>query len=186
MSRPKRAITRDIRTRNPKRAGRARRELEEAAWPEGAVRVRDIMTRPAVTFRQEMLVGAAVKAMRARSIRHAPVVSDKGRLVGMVSDRDLRQAILEPALRDAFEDVDRVLKSRTVKDVMTWGAVSATPDTPLRQAAHLMYANKIGAAPVVDHDRVVGMLAVGDVLKTLIQMLDEGVISKPGRWGVEG
>lgn len=185
MSRPKRAITRDIRTRNPKRAGRARRELEEAAWPEGAVRIRDIMTRPAVTFRQEMLVGAAVKAMRARSIRHAPVVSDKGRLVGMVSDRDLRQAILEPALRDAFEDLAQVLKSRTVRDVMTWGPVSTTPDAPLREAAHIMYANKIGALPVVDHDRVVGMLAVGDVLKTLVHMLDEGVISKPGRWGVE-
>jgi acetoin utilization protein AcuB len=185
MRHPKRAITRDIRTRSPKRAGRARRELEEASWPEGAVRVRDIMTRPAVTFRQEMLVRAAVKAMRARSIRHAPVVSDKGRLVGMLSDRDLRQAILDPALRDAFDDLAHLLESRTVKDVMTWGAVSTKPDALLREAAHIMYANKIGAVPVVDHDRVVGVLAAGDVLRTLVQMLDEGVISKPGRWGAE-
>jgi acetoin utilization protein AcuB len=185
MRHPKRAITRDIRTRNPKRPGRARRELEEAAWPEGAVRVRDIMTRPAVTFREQMFVGAAVKAMRARSIRHAPVVSDKGRLVGMVSDRDLRQAVLEPALRDAFEDLAHVLKRRTVKDVMTWGAVSTNPEAPLREAAQILYENKIGAVPVVDHDRVVGMLAVGDVLKTLVGLLDEGVISKPGRWGAE-
>jgi acetoin utilization protein AcuB len=185
MKHPKRAITRDIRTRNPKRPARARRELEESSWPEGVVRVRDVMARPAVTFRQAMTVGAAVKTMRARNIRHAPVVDDTGRLVGMVSDRDLRSAVLEPALRDAFEDLDRVLRSQTVKDVMTWGMVSVKPDTLLREAAGVIHANKIGAVPVVEHGRVVGMLAVGDVLKAVIQMLDEGVISRPGRWGAE-
>jgi acetoin utilization protein AcuB len=179
MKHPKRAITRDIRTRNPKRPARASRELEESSWPEGVVRVRDVMARPVVTFRQ------AMTAMRARNIRHAPVVDDTGRLVGMVSDRDLRTVILEPALRDAFEDLDRVLRSRTVKDVMTWGMVSVKPDTLLREAAGVIHANKIGAVPVVEHGRVVGMLAVGDVLKAVIQMLDEGVISRPGRWGAE-
>ena len=124
MKHPKRAITRDMRTRNPKRPARARRELEEASSPEGVVRVRDVMTRPVVMFRQAMTVGAAVKAMRARNIRHALGLDDKGCFVGMVSDRDLRQVILEPALRDAFEDLDRVLRSQTVKDVMTWGAIS--------------------------------------------------------------
>ena len=82
MKHPKRVITRDIRTRNPKRPAGARRELEESAWPEGVVRVRDVMTRPVVTFRQGMTVGAAVTAMRARHIRHAPVLDDKGQLVG--------------------------------------------------------------------------------------------------------
>lgn len=185
MKHPKRAITRDIRTRNPKRPARARRELEEASWPEGVVRVRDVMSRPAVTFREAMAVGAAVNAMRTRNIRHAPVVDDKGRFIGMVSDRDLRSTILEPALRDAFEEVDRVLKSRSVKDVMTWGAISVKPDTLLREAASVIHINKIGAVPVVEHERVVGMLAVGDVLKAVIQMMDEGVISRPGRWGAE-
>lgn len=185
MKHPKRAITRDVRTRNPKRPARARRELEESTWPEGVVRVRDVMTRPAVTFRQAMTVGAAVTAMRARNIRHAPVLDDKGQLVGMVSDRDLRQAILEPALRDAFEDLAEMLRHRTVKDVMTWGTISVRPDTLLREATRVIHANKIGAVPVVEHGRVVGMLAVGDVLKTVIQMLDEGVISQPGRWGAE-
>ena len=49
----------------------------------------------------------------------------------------------------------------------------------------MIHTNKIGAVPVVEHDRVVGILAVGDVLKAVIQMLDEGVISRPGRWGAE-
>ena len=68
---------------------------------------------------------------------------------------------------------------------MTWGVISVKPDTLLREAASVIHANKIGAVPVVEHNRVVGMLAVGDVLKTVIQMLDEGIISRPGRWGVE-
>ena len=104
MSHPKRVITRDVRTRNPKRPARARRELEESSWPEGVVRVRDVSVRP---------------------------------------------------------------------------------DTFLREAARVIHENKIAAVPVVEHGRVVGMLAVGDVLKTVIQMLDEGVISQPGRWGAE-
>ena len=185
MTHPKRAITRDVRTRNPTRPGRAGRELEEAGWPEGTVRVRDVMTRPAVTFREGMLVGAAVKAMRARNIRHAPVLDDAGHLVGIVSDRDLRQAILDPALRDAFEDLDRTLRAQTVKDVMTWGVITTKPDALLREVAQLIRANKIGAVPVVEHDRVIGMLAAGDVLTAVIRMLDEGVISFPGRWGAE-
>jgi acetoin utilization protein AcuB len=185
MKHPKRAITRDIRTRSPKRPSRTRRELEETTWPEGVVRVRDVMTRPVLTFRQAMTVGSAVSTMQVRNIRHAPVVDEKGQLVGMVSDRDLRQVILEPALRDAFEELDQALRQRTVKDVMTWGIISVKPETPIREAASVIHANKIGAVPVVERGRVVGMLAVGDVLRTVIQMLDEGVISRPGRWGVE-
>ena len=48
-----------------------------------------------------------------------------------------------------------------------------------------MHANTIGALPVVDQGRIVGILTVSDVLKTLIRIIDEGVISKPGRWGAE-
>jgi len=185
MSHPKRAITRDIRTRRPKRVGRAAAELEAQAWPEGAVKVRDAMTRPAVIFRQDMVLGAAVKAMRTRKIRHAPVVNDKGGLVGIVSDRDLRQAVLEPALAEEMEALSRTLRTRTLKEVMTWGVTTVKPETEIREAARLMHTNKIGALPVIQNGKVAGMLTSSDVLKTLIQILDEGVVSKPGRWGSE-
>jgi acetoin utilization protein AcuB len=185
MSRPKRAITRDIRTRQPKRRGQEAAELEAQAWPETTVRVKDVMTRPAVCFRREMTVGAAVKAMRARKIRHAPVVDDKGALVGMVTDRDLRQAVLEPALAEEMEALGQALRTRPVKDVMTWAVITAKPETGIREAARLMHANKIGALPVLQNGRVAGVLTGSDVLKALIQILDEGVVSKPGRWGRE-
>ena len=185
MSRSKRAITRNIRTRRPKRVGRQAAELETLAWPETTVRVRDVMTRPAVTFPQEMTVGAAVKAMRARKIRHVPVLNEKGALIGIVTDRDLRQALLEPALAEEMEALSRALRTRTVKEVMTWGVTTAKPETGIRQAAAMMHSSKIGALPVVEHGKVVGMLTGDDVLRILVQILDEGVMSKPARWGSE-
>jgi acetoin utilization protein AcuB len=185
MRRPKRAITRDIRTRGFKRRDRETAELEEASWPENTIRVKDIMTRPAVVFRQEMTVGAAVKAMRARKIRHAPVVDDKGALAGMVTDRDLRLAVLEPALAEEMESLSDTLRSRPVKDIMTWGAITVKPESGIREGARLMYANKIGALPVVQHGRVAGIVTSSDVLKALVRILDEGVVSKPARWGRE-
>jgi CBS domain-containing protein len=117
------------------------------------------MTRPAVIFRQDMVLGAAVKAMRTRKIRHAPVVNDKGGLVGIVSDRDLRQAVLEPALAEEMEALSRTLRTRTLKEVMTWGVTTVKPETEIREAARLMHTNKIGALPVIQNGKVAGMLS---------------------------
>lgn len=186
MGHPKRAITRDIRTRRPKRTIREADEQAVLGWPEDTVRVGDVMTRPVTTFRTEMTVGAAVKAMRARKIRHAPVLDASGALVGIVSDGDLRQVILDPAVLGELQDLGKALNVRTLGHVITWGPVTVKPSTGIREAAQLMHANKIGALPVVDQGRIVGMLTGSDVLKTLIRIIDEGVMSKPGRWGGEG
>jgi acetoin utilization protein AcuB len=84
-----------------------------------------------------------------------------------------------------MEALSRTLRTRTVKDVMTWGVTTVKPETEIREAARLMHSNKIGALPVMQNGKVAGMLTSSDVLKTLIQILDEGVVSKPGRWGSE-
>ena len=186
MRHPKRAITRGIRTRRPKRPGGEAIEQDAEGWPEAAIRTRDVMSRPVTTLREEMTVGAAVKVMRARKIRHLPVLDDEGSLVGMVSDRDLRQATVDPAAPPELKALSQSLNARPLKDVMTWGSITAKPETGIREAARLMYANTIGALPVVDRGRVVGVLTASDVLKTLVRMIDEGVISRPGRWGAEG
>ena len=179
MSHPKRAITRDIRTRRPSES-----DVRRRSWSPCLARKHDKgqgrHDPPAVIFHQDMTVGAAVKAMRTRKIRHAPVINDKGALVGIVTDRDLRQAVLEPALAEEMQALSRTLRTRTVKDVMTWGAITVKPETEIRQAARLMHSNKIGALPVIQNGRVAGIVSGHDVLKTLIQILDEGVLSSPG------
>ncbi len=184
MRHPRRAITREIRTRQPKRRGRERAELEAQTWPD-TLRVSDVMTRGPVMIRQTATIGAAWKTMRARRLRHLPVLGSDGRLIGIVTDRDLRQAVLEPALAEEMEALARSLRTRAVKDVMTWGVITVKPEAEIRQAARTMHSNKIGALPVVEHGKVVGMLTGDDVLRTLVRILDEGVVSKPGRWGSE-
>ena len=186
MRHPKRAITRDIRTRRPKRVGREAAERTVATWPEAAVRAADVMSRPVTTFRQDMTVGAAVKAMRQRKIRHAPVVDDKGALIGIVTDRDLRQAVLEPAMREAFAELAQAVNALTVKEVMTWVVITVKPETGIGEAARLMHANKFGALPVVANGKLVGMLTGSDVLRSFVQILDEGMLSRPARVGAEG
>jgi acetoin utilization protein AcuB len=114
-----------------------------------------------------------------------PVLNEKGALIGIVTDRDPRQALLEPALAEEMEALSRALRTRTVKEVMTWGVITAKPETGIRQGGAMMHSSKIGALPVVEHGKVVGMLTGDDVLRILVQILDEGVMSKPARWGSE-
>jgi acetoin utilization protein AcuB len=59
-----------------------------------------------------------------------------------------------------------------------------TPNTSIRDAARLMHENKIGALPVVDDDRVTGMLTETDVLRTFREMLRDSVLAKPYRWAL--
>ncbi|MBI3456940.1 MAG: CBS domain-containing protein [Candidatus Rokubacteria bacterium] len=68
---------------------------------------------------------------------------------------------------------------------MTWGVITVGPESEIRQAARIMHERKIGALPVVEHGRVVGILTETDVVKAFVQMLGEGLLSKPERWGLE-
>jgi CBS domain-containing protein len=183
MSHPKRAITRDIRTRKPKRSGREGDELEALSWPERTIRVEEVMARSPLTIRWDRTMGAAWKLMKDRKIRHLPVLDDKGHLVGIVTDRDLRQVIFDPSIQEQLGNLPRALNILTVREVMTWGVITVQPQTEIREAARIMHEQKIGALPVVRGDKVIGMLTETDVLKVFVKVLDEGVVSRPERWG---
>lgn len=185
MRHPTRALTRDVRTRRPKRPGSDLAETETAAWPERVVRVSEAMTRPALTVGEDTTVGLAWRLMRLRKVRHLPVLNKAGALVGILSDRDLRQVILEPAIQEQLGNMSRALNILTVKQVMTWGVVSVRPDAGIREAARIMHEQKIGALPVVDRGKLLGILTGDDLLKALLRLLDEGVLSRPARWGRE-
>ncbi|MBI2199544.1 MAG: CBS domain-containing protein [Candidatus Rokubacteria bacterium] len=140
------------------------------------------MTRPALTVRQDATVGVAWKLMRTRKVRHLPVLDAASRLVGIVSDRDLRQVILEPSIQEQLGNLARAFNVLTVKEVMTWGVITVRPDTEIRQAARIMHEQKIGALPVVDRGKLFGMLTGDDLFKAMVQIMDEGIVSRPERW----
>jgi acetoin utilization protein AcuB len=132
------------------------------------LRVRDWMTRNLVTLSPEASVAEALTLCRERRIRHIPIL-EEGRLVGIVSDRDLRDA--SPALGDA--DRASTLQEIRLGDVMTREVSTADPQDPIENAAQEMYELKIGSLPVVaeeDEEKLVGIVTSSDVMRALVML----------------
>ncbi len=133
------------------------------------------MSKRVVTIHSYALVWAAVDLMRTRKLRHLPVVDRGGRLVGVVTDRDLRQVMFDPSIQERMGGRPEALKALAVREIMTWGVITVRPETDVREAARLMRERKIGAVPAVERQAVVGILTETDVLDALVRIL------KPGR-----
>jgi len=125
------------------------------------------MTVNPVTVGPDAPLRQAVNLMRERKIRHLPVVEDGGRLVGILTDRDVRHAALVPALAEHLAWEPRRLKALRVRDVMTWSVVTTHPEATLAQAGMTMFQRRIGSLPVVDNGRLVGILTETDILGAL-------------------
>ena len=134
-------------------------------------RVRDRMTRVVATTHPEVPVMAARELMRKHVLRHLPVVDQRGRLVGIITDRDLRQVIFMPTLRDRVPEVGKLLRGLTVSDIMTRAVVVVRPGARINEAARLMHERKIGALPVVERGRVVGIITETDILAAFEELL---------------
>ncbi|MBE2233884.1 MAG: CBS domain-containing protein [Anaerolinea sp.] len=135
----------------------------------------NIMTPEVITTTPASSIGAAIELMRQHSIRRLPVLEDE-RLVGIVTDRDLRQATNSPlVLRERWYS-EFLLEAIKVRSCMTPDPITVTPATPVAQAAQLLRRHKIGGLPVVDvgqADRLVGMVTITDMLDCLIELLTQ-------------
>ena len=134
--------------------------------------VRNSMTRELVTVVSETTAAEALALCRMNRIRHLPVLEGR-RLVGVISDRDLRAAT--PALGDLAraEALDRI----RVADEMARDVATAGPEDPIEDAAMAMYERKIGCLPVVDGEDLVGILTTSDVMRALVRLVGA---HKPG------
>ena len=124
------------------------------------MRVDELMRKRVETIPESGSAETALKRMRSKNLRHLVVVRGK-RVVGILSDRDLA-AIL----------VGNVRVDRTIDQVMRRDVVGIAPDESVEEAARRMRSRKIGALPVLDGDRLVGILTVSDLLDLLIRRLD--------------
>ncbi len=136
-------------------------------------RVRDVMSAPALTIAPDCTVPAAMALMRDRRIRHLPVV-ENGRLVGMVSRGDLREASTKAAVNADTYELNFMLSRLTVSSLMARKVVTVTPDAFIVHAAELMTEQKIAGLPVVEQDgSVIGIITESDLLKLLVRKLRE-------------
>ena len=137
-----------------------------------AFTVSDFMTRQPCTIGPDDTLRQAAEQMQAFACRRLPVL-EGDRLVGIISDRDVRLALNSPlVLRERWYD-EALLNETCVHACMTTDVVKVSPDAPLAQAAVLMRDRKIGGLPVVDGGRLVGILSETDLLDALIQLLEE-------------
>jgi len=132
--------------------------------------IRERMHRAVITTTAEQSLKMAQERMRKHGIRRLPVVHS-GRLVGIVTDRDVRQAWASPATSLSTHELLYLLDKVTVGEIMTRKLFTVTPDTPLVEAARLLHAHKIGGLPVVEGEVLVGIITETDLLQALIDLL---------------
>jgi CBS domain-containing protein len=126
--------------------------------------VRDIMMGSPVTLKPEDTLHLANDVISLGRIRHIPVVDD-GKLVGLLSERDLLGAAASALFRLTQKSKSALLKSVLIKDVMKKKVITVKPDTSIKETAHLMKEKKIGCVPVVTDGSLVGLVTTTDILR---------------------
>jgi len=132
--------------------------------------VGDRMKHPVITVSPEMAVVDALSFLRKEKIRRAPVVKD-GKLVGIVSEKDLLNASPSTATSLSVWEVNYLVSKILVKDVMTKKILTVPENTPIEEAARTMADNKIGALPVMRDDQMVGIITETDLFKIFLELM---------------
>ncbi len=140
--------------------------------------VAEVMTPDPVIIESEAPLAEAEQLMEERNVRRLPVMED-GRLVGIISKGDLREArMAELAARHPYEPVTEE-SWLTVAEAMTSPVITVTPQTPLAEAAQLMLTHKIDGLPVLEADQLVGILTDTDIIRLLVRESQEDENEKP-------
>ena len=147
------------------------------------------MSHPVISILPSMPIIDTLNLMKRERIRRTPVVKD-GKMVGIVSDKDLLNASPSPATSLSVWEMNYLLSKITVRDVMTQKVLTVTEDTPIEEAARIMADNKIGGLPVMRNDHVVGIITETDLFKIFLELMgarEPGVrgtvlvLDKPGQ-----
>ncbi|MEH6825569.1 MAG: CBS and ACT domain-containing protein [Motiliproteus sp.] len=126
--------------------------------------VETIMTKAVLTVEEATKMSHLAGLMQAKRIRHIPVVCADGRLQGILSHRDVQKASPSDITTLSAGEVNYLLSKLTAKDIMHRNVVSCAPTTLVEDAACLMRQHTIGCLPVVDADKVVGIITSVDLL----------------------
>ncbi|MBI2561567.1 MAG: CBS domain-containing protein [candidate division NC10 bacterium] len=130
--------------------------------------VKHRMKRDPVTVKKDDSFRYALKLIRKEGIKHLPVLDGK-KLVGIVTDRDLRQAAPSPATSLEVHELNYLLERLKIEAIMTKKVITVAPETNLLDAAKLLFAHKIGCLPVVEHEELVGIITEGDILRAYVE-----------------
>lgn len=134
--------------------------------------VSELMTPKAVTIGHQETVGRAIEIMTRYDIRRLPVTKE-GKLVGIISDRDLRQLGGRPSLKLPKSDWDEAYLQLPVEEAMTLNVITVRDNQAVSDAIQQLIKHKIGGLPVVDRNgALVGILSEQDVFKYCLTLLE--------------
>jgi acetoin utilization protein AcuB len=137
------------------------------------MRVRDYMTTSVTTLPDDARLLDAALLIRRTGKRHVPIVSAEGKVVGIISDRDVSRLAPSMLAQMTPEDYNRVFEATPITKAMTKDPMMVSPDAPVAEAVSLLYTKKIGALLAVEDGKLMGILTVNDMLGLLNELLSE-------------
>jgi acetoin utilization protein AcuB len=133
--------------------------------------VRERMSRTPVTISGDTPITEALKVMRDNQVRRLPVLDQEGRLVGIVSEKDLLYVSPSPATSLSIHEMNYLLTHLKTSELMSTQVITVTPETPVEEAARIMADNKIGGLPVIKDGKLAGIITETDIFKVFLEML---------------
>ena len=128
------------------------------------------MSRPVISVAPDAPINEVLAMFRKEHIRRAPVMKN-GKLLGIVSERDLLNASPSSATTLSVWELNYLISKVTVKDVMSKKVITVEKDTPIEEAARIMADQKIGGLPVTSAGKVVGIITETDLFKILLDLM---------------
>lgn len=132
------------------------------------IKVSQWMTKQVLAVELYDSIGLARRIMAKHRINQLPVLADE-KLVGIVTDRDIRDAYPTSILIDHAKDIDKFAESYTVEEVMTFNVMTVQPETPLMTAIRTLRRHRIGSLPVAKKEKLVGIITRSDVLDFILR-----------------
>jgi acetoin utilization protein AcuB len=129
------------------------------------------MSKNPITITEDVPINQALQFMREQKVRRLPVLNKRGKLVGIVSERDLLYASPSPVTSLSIYELHYLVSKITVGEVMTRDVITVSEYTPLEEAARIMADNKIGSLPVVRDGKLVGIITESDLFKIFTEIL---------------
>lgn len=136
----------------------------------GEFLVRNYMSAPVTTVPHEASLLEAALTLRRTGFRHLPIVNGET-LVGLVSDRDVARFAPSMLSKISPDDYNATFENTPLSRVMTRNPVTVTPTTPLHEAVKLLHVRKLGCLPVVEGEKLVGIITVSDMLGFLHRLI---------------
>jgi len=132
--------------------------------------VRNYMSSNPITIGLDVSFPEAMGMLRRQKIRRLPVV-DKGKLVGIIVEKDLLSNQPSPATTLSIHEMYALLERLRVRQIMSRPVITVEGDCPVEEAARIMVERKIGCLPVMDGEKLAGIITETDIFKALVEVL---------------